>query len=124
MDRDRRQAKQMRSGEAPFNILPDVGILFDNGAYLGPDEIALIEAVANFGTISGAARDVGISYSHAWRLIRELNGAFPRPVIVAVIGEGASSTAFGLQLCAAYRRIQQRTLVAVEKEPLVSQGER
>lgn len=100
-------------------MLPDVGILFDNGVFFGLDDIALIESIARTRSIAGAARDLGVSYSYAWGRVQELNGAFARPVVTAAVGDGASATDFGVQLCSAYRRIQQRTGLAVDDEPLV-----
>jgi molybdate transport system regulatory protein len=61
-----------------------------------------------------------MSYRRAWLLVDEVNRLFRRPVVVASVGGaqggGAQLTDFGRALVAAYRRIEQRTSVAIREE--------
>lgn len=81
------------------------------GGRLGPGKIALLEAIAREGSISAAARSLGMSYRRAWALVEEVNGIFVRPAVVASTGGrnggGASLTPFGEELAAAYRAIEK-----------------
>lgn len=76
---------------------------------LGPGRIELMEAVAQCGSISGAARAMGMSYRRAWLLIDEVNSAFARPLVESVAGGrrggGARLTEAGVAVVAAYRRM-------------------
>lgn len=51
----------------------------DEGVAIGPGKVALLEAVAEYGSISAAARHLGMSYRRAWLLIDETNHAFNSP---------------------------------------------
>jgi molybdate transport system regulatory protein len=73
---------------------------------VGPGKIALLRAVQETGSISGAARAMALSYKKAWQLIDDLNGMFKSPVVETHIGGsergGAAVTALGERLIAIY----------------------
>lgn len=80
-------------------------------ARLGPGKIALLEAIAREGSISAAARALGMSYRRAWLLVDGLNRMFREPAVETRPGRargGARVTAFGEKLVAAYRAIERR----------------
>ena len=66
---------------------------------LGPGKIDLLRAVSETGSISAAARAIGMSYKRAWYLIDTLNRGFGEPVVEALAGGngggGARLTALG-----------------------------
>lgn len=78
---------------------------------LGPGRIDLMEAIVETGSISGAARRMGMSYRRAWVLVDEINSAFARPLVESVAGGrrggGARLTETGIVVVAAYRRMVQ-----------------
>jgi molybdate transport system regulatory protein len=84
-------------------------LVLDSGARIGPGKAALLESVASTGSISAAARSMGMDYKRAWLLIDSLNRAFSTPVVErstgGVGGGGARLTPFGRDLLARYRRI-------------------
>jgi len=84
----------------------------DTGARIGPGKIALLERVAEAGSISAAARAMGMSYRRAWELIDDLNRCFGRPVVRTKAGGprggGAELTALGRDLVAHYRAIEAK----------------
>ncbi|QJR34279.1 winged helix-turn-helix domain-containing protein [Gemmatimonas groenlandica] len=86
-------------------------ILFDDAERLGPGKVALLEAIAAEGSISGAARMMGMSYRRAWLLVETMNDMFTEPVTEAahggVHGGGASLTPFGHQIVERYRSIEE-----------------
>ena len=49
---------------------------------LGPGKVDLLKAVGVTGSISSAARSLGMSYKRAWLLIDTLNQGFGRRVLV------------------------------------------
>ena len=53
---------------------------------VGPGKIALLEAIADAGSITHAARMLGMSYRRAWLLIDEMNRSFKSPVVETAKG--------------------------------------
>jgi molybdate transport repressor ModE-like protein len=60
------------------------------------------------GSLAQAARSLGLSYRHAWGLIREADQAFGTPLIVMERGKGGQLTRLGEVLLWADRRIAAR----------------
>ena len=88
------------------------------GGRIGPGKIALLEAIARTGSISGAGRALRMSYRRAWVLVEELNLLFTTPVVTAQPGGpgggGATLTAFGASLVRHYRAIEAEARAAAE----------
>ncbi len=55
-------------------------------ARVGLERIALLEAVGELGSITAAARHLGLSYKGAWDAIQALNNLFDAPLIAASAG--------------------------------------
>lgn len=81
-----------------------------SGARIGPGKAALLESVRASGSISAAARAMGMDYKRAWLLVDSLNRAFETAVVERVTGGpgggGAVLTPFGKDLLARYRRLE------------------
>ncbi|SDE73886.1 TOBE domain-containing protein [Rhodospira trueperi] len=77
---------------------------------IGAARIRLLEAVRDHGSISAAARAVGLSYKAAWDGIAALNNLFEKPVVEAQSGGRhggqARLTATGAAIIGAFQRIQ------------------
>ena len=88
-----------------------LSIVLDSGARVGPGKAALLEGIRDTGSISAAARDMGMSYKRAWLLLDSMNQAFTESVVTAAPGGthggGASLTAFGAELLERYRRLEK-----------------
>lgn len=95
-------------------------VILENEGFLGPGKIDLLEAVRAEGSISGAARSMGMAYRHAWELVDAMNRAFREPVVVTAsggsAGGGASLTEWGELLVRRYRKIEERAHKAVARE--------
>ena len=88
-----------------------VSIVFDSGARIGPGKAKLLESIRDTGSISAAARGMGMSYKRAWVLLDSINRAFSEPVVTAApggAGGGASLTPFGVEVLERYNRILDR----------------
>jgi molybdate transport system regulatory protein len=87
-----------------------VRIDFTEGCSVGPGKIALLEAVERTGSLSSAARAMGISYRRAWLLLHSVNDSFSeRSVELSTGGKdggGSRVTPFGKALIKAYRRFE------------------
>lgn len=83
---------------------------------IGPGKIALLEAVDAAGSITGAAKRLGMSYRRAWLLLDEMNRALHHPVVDSAKGGtdggGSALTEAGRQLITVYRRIEQTAAAA------------
>jgi molybdate transport system regulatory protein len=100
--------------------VPRLRIVMGKGLILGPGKVDLLEAIERKGSISAGAREMDMSYRRAWLLVEALNHMFPRPLVLAAPGGarggGAQITDYGKQIAAAYRRIEQKTRVAIREE--------
>lgn len=86
-------------------------------AAIGPGKAELIERIAKTGSISAAARAMGMSYRRAWQLAEALNRDFRDPVISTATGGrrggGARVTPFGLRLAADFRLMEGKASSAI-----------
>lgn len=81
---------------------------------LGPGKVDLLEAIDEVGSISGAARELGMSYRRAWLLVETMNQCFRQPLVAtsSFRRSGATLTAAGHEVVALYRQIQAESLAA------------
>lgn len=111
----------------------EVVVLFDSGARLGPGKATLLESIRDTGSISGAARALGMDYKRAWMLLDTLDRAFDTPVVRRSTGGqgggGAALTEFGEELLERYRRLEAGTtaqgaddMAALERHALPIEG--
>ncbi len=118
-DRPRPAAGCWRSGRAE-GVMSRAIIRFrvDLGAELGigPGKISLLEQIGENGSLSEAARALGMSYRRAWQLLDGLNGCLKEPVTRAQKGGqhggGSSLTPFGRQLVASIACLMPRRSAA------------
>jgi molybdate transport system regulatory protein len=84
---------------------------------MGPGKAELIERIGESGSISAAARAMGMSYRRAWQLVEALNGAYKAPVVVTAVGGerggGARVTPFGRRLAAQFRVMERKAFAAI-----------
>lgn len=87
---------------------------------LGPGKAALVEHIEKSGSISSAARAMGMSYRRAWQLVEALNESFAEPVVVTAIGGkrggGAKVTAFGQELVRRFRAMENKASAAIASD--------
>ncbi|MEW5790527.1 MAG: LysR family transcriptional regulator [Pseudomonadota bacterium] len=104
----------------PETIKPRLRILFGPDIALGPGKAALLEAVARSGSISAAAREMGMSYRRAWLLVDTMNRCFKTPLVEASKGGsgggGARVTDLGRDVLARYRAMELKAAASVAEE--------
>ena len=80
------------------------------GGRIGPGKIALLESVAMHGSISAAARTLGMSYKRGWDLIEEMGHIMGAPMVAAQAGGkqggGAKLTAAGQRAVDRFRAVE------------------
>jgi len=93
-----------------------IRIDFDDEGRLGPGKVALLERIAQEGSISAAGRSMSMSYKRAWELVSEINKSFSEPLVAAQTGGksggGAVLTPRGEELVRHYRAIERKALSA------------
>jgi molybdate transport system regulatory protein len=91
-----------------------------SGKRIGPGKIALLEAIRSTGSISAAARSLGMSYRRAWLLVEEINHALRGPAVTAETGGrrggGAIITPVGERVVGLYRAIEAHARAAASAE--------
>lgn len=84
---------------------------------LGPGKAELVERIAATGSISAAARAMGMSYRRAWQLVEAVNASFREPVVVkavgGVAGGGARVTPYGRRLVERFRAMERKASRAI-----------
>ncbi len=87
---------------------------------IGPGKAELVERIAETGSISAAARAMGMSYRRAWQLVEALNAACREPVVITAVGGkrggGAEVTPFGRSLVRLFRAMESRASAAIVED--------
>ncbi len=87
---------------------------------LGPGKAQLLETIASIGSISAAARAMGMSYRRAWQLVESVNQSFAQPLVTTETGGsrggGARLTRFGAEVLRRYRRMEAKASLAIAPE--------
>jgi molybdate transport system regulatory protein len=95
-----------------------IRIDFDRGQRIGPGKIALLQAIEREGSISGAARALGMSYRRAWWLVEETGVILGMAVVQSKVGGqaggGAVLTPAGQHLVSQYLTLEEATAIAAQ----------
>jgi molybdate transport system regulatory protein len=91
-----------------------------SGLRIGPEQIALLEAIRSAGSISAAGRVVGLSHRWAWLLVHEINQGMKAPAVTAAPGGRGGGRAIvtptGEHIINLYHAIEAQAHSAVAKE--------
>jgi len=86
---------------------------------IGPGKIALLEAIGSTGSITAAAKMLGMSYRRAWLLVDETNRCLMADAVTTAAGGkrggGTSLTHAGAELVKRYRAVERETSSAVTR---------
>jgi molybdate transport system regulatory protein len=97
--------------------LSHLRITLSDDFYVGPGRADLMELIAETGSISEAAKRMGMSYKRAWGLVQALNDGWGAPLVETARGGaaqgGAVLTDDGREVLSRYRRMQQKTRDAI-----------
>ncbi|MCU0723065.1 MAG: LysR family transcriptional regulator [Planctomycetes bacterium] len=82
------KAPGLRAGAAPsgFRINGRVWIERGGETVLGRGRLTLLERIRETGSLSKAARSMGMGYRHAWLLVDSMNRLSPRPLVRKATG--------------------------------------
>lgn len=104
----------------PPLLKPRWRITMDGEIALGPGKVDLLEAIGRTGSISAAAREIGLSYRRAWDMVNTMNHCFKKPLVErskgGAGGGGAHLTELGRTVIGQYRRMESKALKSVQAE--------
>lgn len=87
---------------------------------MGPGKADLLSAIEATGSISAAARVLGMSYKRCWDLVSIMNEHFKAPLVISVkggsTGGGAELSALGGEALKRYRAMELRAIKAIAKD--------
>ncbi len=93
-------------GGAGLNLKGRLWMEKDGKTLLSWGRVVLLERIAEHGSVSAAAKSMGISYSHAWNLVEEMNCRAPEPWVEkqtgGIKGGGARLTPAGERVVALF----------------------
>ncbi|WP_040727770.1 winged helix-turn-helix domain-containing protein [Thiomicrorhabdus sp. Kp2] len=93
------------------NIRARFWITGDQSGYIGIGRIQLLEKIEQHGSMSQAAKSMGMSYKKAWKLIEELNAMYDEPMIMKLkggkSGGGSVLTPRGKKIIEDYKLVEQ-----------------
>lgn len=86
-------------------------LLLEDEIAFGPGKADLLDAIAETGSISAAAKKMGMSYRRAWLLVDAMNRCFEKPLVETatggVQGGGTRLTETAIELLNSYRELQK-----------------
>jgi molybdate transport system regulatory protein len=102
----------MRRSKKQIEVYGTVSLKKTDMEFLGSDRIALLEKIDEYGSITKAAKAVGISYKKAWDTIDAINNLSEKPLFLRMTGGksggGTSITEEGREVIRTYRIIQEQ----------------
>lgn len=88
--------------------------------FFGPGRAELLTLIEKSGSISKAAKAMGMSYKKAWGMIDEMNTAGQKPYVISKAGGkkggGAELTDTGKKVVNAYNKLISKINSIVDKE--------
>ena len=99
---------------------PQLRISFKKSIAMGPGKADLLDAIEQTGSISAAARALGMSYRRAWLLVETMNQCFKSPLVETATGGehggGALVTELGHEVVRRYRAMETKAAASVARE--------
>lgn len=84
-------------------------VMFGADIAMGPGKVELLRLIADTGSISSAAKQLGMSYRRAWLLVDTMNRCFREPLVASATGGmgggGAQVTPFGREVLERFARM-------------------
>lgn len=106
-----------------LNIVPNWRLQDLEGKKLHLLFFPLLQQIQNMSKLTKAAEACGLSYRHAWNILKEAESFFGHPVTSMERGRGAALTELGKVLLQASQRIEARLHTQVESLAMELNGE-
>ena len=100
--------------------LPRIRVVSNDQIALGPGKVDLLEEIDRSGSISQAARELGLSYRRAWTLVDTMNKSFKSSLVKGSAGGkkggGAHLTMLGKKMAKIYRSMESKAESAMQSD--------
>jgi molybdate transport system regulatory protein len=97
-------------------IRPRFRILYGSEIAIGPGKADLLKEIHKGGSISQAAKTLGMSYMRAWELVQTMNRCFRKPLVSALRGGkkrgGTRLTPTGILVLKTYEELENKSLLS------------
>ncbi len=108
--------KTLRKVHKPRVVIrPRFRILYGSEIAIGPGKADLLKAIHKTGSISHAAKSLGMSYMRAWELLQTMNRCFRKPLVSALRGGhekgGTKLTPSGIIVLKMYQQLENKSLL-------------
>lgn len=94
-----------------YHIKSRIWIEGEEGVFLGEGRIKILKAIIAEGSLSKAAKSLGMSYKKAWNLVDSINKNASAPIITTNTGGsgggGTEITEYGIKMIAAFESINK-----------------
>ena len=101
--------KDVLDSKNNFKITGMLRIESENERFFGPGRLQLLENIEKTGSISKAAKEMGMSYKKAWEMIHSMNSQTLKPLVETHTGGekggGTIVTDEGKLLMAAFKKL-------------------
>ena len=102
------------------SCLPRIRVVSDSQIALGPGKVDLLEEIERSGSISKAARELGLSYRRAWTLVDTMNKSFKSYLVQGSAGGGKGGgshlTPLGKKTTKTYRAMEKKAENAIQPD--------
>jgi len=103
-----------------YSIKSRIWIENEQGIFLGEGRIKLLKAIEKQGSLSKAAKSMGMSYKKAWNLVDAINKSATQPMVTKATGGygggGTKLTQFGLEKITQFEAMKKRCWDFIEQE--------
>lgn len=100
--------------------LPRLRVLLGSAIAMGPGKADLLEALRAEGSITSAARSMGMSYRRAWLLVETMNSCFRGALVETTRGGrkggGARLTPLGNEILDRYRAMETKAAASLKSD--------
>lgn len=104
---------------SPARLRGRLEVSTELGAFLGDTRVRLLEAIAEHGSISQAAKHVPLSYKAAWDAVDAMNNLADQPLVLRSTGGraggGTTLTEHGRRVVAMYRAVEAEYQQALDR---------
>ena len=103
-----------------YKIKSRIWIESGNNVLMGEGRVTLLKAIKNEGSLSKAAKSIGMSYKKAWTMVDAVNRTAKENVVVKTVGGpnggGTVITPYGDRLMAAFDAINKNCWAYLDKQ--------
>ena len=91
-----------------FNMTAELSFYREGELFLGNAQIRLLKQVVVDGSIHAAAKNLKMSYQHAWHILDKMNLLSPIPIVIrqkgGKYGGGCKISQYGMKLIRTYEK--------------------